>query len=337
MAEAVAVRPLSSLEDVRAAAALFDRIWQERRVMGAPLLRAMATHGGQVLGAFEGNELVGALVGLVGLTEDGRNVLHSHITGVAPETQHRGVGFLLKRAQRDWCQARGIEEVTWTMDPMVARNARFNLHKLGAVGAAFYRDYYGPMEDAFNRGERSDRLEIRWDLHSERGAGRRRAAPGPPPAEAAVHHLVRDQRGQGVRAGTSDRERRRRGVGRVHGHGGPPLLGRVERRRVAGPQGPPDPGGVGRAPVRDPGASDGRGGAGGGAGRPRAAVEGRLAGEAPRRGSRPGAVRGERGDRGSHRRPPGGGVGVRGRRVPAGGGGERDRGGRRGGPGGGGG
>jgi len=170
MAEAVAVRPLSSLEDVRAAAALFDRIWQERRVMGAPLLRAMATHGGQVLGAFEGDELVGALVGLIGLTEDGRNVLHSHITGVAPEAQHRGVGFLLKRAQRDWCLAREIEEVTWTMDPMVARNARFNLHKLGAVGAAFHRDYYGPMEDAFNRGERSDRLEIRWDLRSERVA-----------------------------------------------------------------------------------------------------------------------------------------------------------------------
>jgi predicted GNAT superfamily acetyltransferase len=170
MAEAVAARPLNSLEDVRAAAALFDRIWQERRVMGAPLLRAMATHGGQVLGAFEGDQLVGALVGLIGLTEDGRNVLHSHITGVAPEAQHRGVGFLLKRAQRDWCLAREIEEVTWTMDPMVARNARFNLHKLGAVGAAFHRDYYGPMEDAFNRGERSDRLEIRWDLHSERVA-----------------------------------------------------------------------------------------------------------------------------------------------------------------------
>jgi predicted GNAT superfamily acetyltransferase len=170
MAEAVAVRPLSSLEDAWAAAALFDRIWQERRVMGAPLLRAMAMHGGQVLGAFEGDELVGALVGLIGLTEDGRNVLHSHITGVAPEAQHRGVGFLLKRAQRDWCLAREIEEVTWTMDPMVARNARFNLHKLGAVGAAFHRDYYGPMEDAFNRGERSDRLEIRWDLRSERVA-----------------------------------------------------------------------------------------------------------------------------------------------------------------------
>lgn len=136
--------------------------------MGAPLLRAMAAHGGQVLGAFDGEELIGALVGLVGLDEGARPILHSHITGVAPETQHRGVGFELKRAQRDWCLARGIDVVTWTMDPMVARNARFNLHKLGAEGVAFHRDYYGPMDDAFNRGDRSDRLEIRWELRSNR-------------------------------------------------------------------------------------------------------------------------------------------------------------------------
>ena len=140
MGEPVEVRPLSSLEDARAASALFDRIWDERRVMGAPQLRAMAAHGGQVLGAFAGDEMVGALVGLVGLTEDGRPTLHSHITGVAPDRQHRGVGFLLKRAQRDWCLGRGIDVVTWTMDPLVARNARFNLHRLGAVGDRFHRE-----------------------------------------------------------------------------------------------------------------------------------------------------------------------------------------------------
>lgn len=181
MGDGVDVRPLQSLEEVRAASALFDRIWQERRVMGAPLLRAMAAHGGQVLGAFDGDELVGALVGLIGLTEAGRPVLHSHITGVAPEGQHRGVGFELKRGQRDWCLARGIEVVTWTMDPMVARNARFNLHKLAAVGTAFHRDYYGPMDDAFNRGDRSDRLEIRWDLPSERVEKAMAGSPPEPP------------------------------------------------------------------------------------------------------------------------------------------------------------
>jgi predicted GNAT superfamily acetyltransferase len=168
MAEALEVRPLATLEDVQRASTLFDRIWQERRVMGAPLLRAMAAHGGQVLGAFEGDRMVGALVGLVGLTEEAEPVVHSHITGVAPDAQHHGVGFELKKAQRDWCLVRDIDVITWTMDPMVARNARFNLHKLGAIGSAFHRDYYGPMDDAFNRGDRSDRLEILWELRSER-------------------------------------------------------------------------------------------------------------------------------------------------------------------------
>jgi predicted GNAT superfamily acetyltransferase len=196
----VEVRPLTSLADVRAASALLDRIWQERRVMGAPLLRAMAAHGGQVLGAFQGGEPVGALVGLVGLTEDGRPLLHSHITGVAPEAQHRGVGFLLKQGQREWCLARGIDVVTWTMDPMVARNARFNLHKLGAVADTLHRDYYGPMDDAFNRGERSDRLEIRWELRSDRVERAMAGRPDDPDPEGRElvrvpedYHALRDR------------------------------------------------------------------------------------------------------------------------------------------------
>jgi predicted GNAT superfamily acetyltransferase len=163
----IAIRPLTSVDDVRAAAALFDRIWGERRVVGAPLLRALAAHGGQVLGAFRGQEMVGAQVGLLGLGEGGP-MLHSHITGVAPEVQQKGIGFRLKLAQRDWCLERGIDTVSWTFDPLVARNARFNVHKLGAVAVRFHRDYYGPMYDAFNRGDRSDRLEVHWELRTPR-------------------------------------------------------------------------------------------------------------------------------------------------------------------------
>jgi predicted GNAT superfamily acetyltransferase len=176
------IRPLSSVEDVRAAAALFDRIWGERRVVGAPLLRALAAHGGQVLGAFRKDEMVGAQVGLIGLGETGP-VLHSHITGVAPETQQQGIGFRLKLAQRNWCLERGIDTVSWTFDPLVARNARFNLHKLGAVAVRFHRDYYGPMSDAFNRGDRSDRLELHWELRAPR-------------VESAIGGKVPEQAGQ---------------------------------------------------------------------------------------------------------------------------------------------
>jgi predicted GNAT superfamily acetyltransferase len=167
MADGISVKPIQTLDEARAAAELFDRVWGEQRVIGIPVLWAMASHGGQVLGAFRGDQIVGAQVGVVGLVE-GRPTLHSHITGVIQEVQHHGVGYLLKTAQREWCLERGIERVTWTFDPMVARNAYFNLVKLGAVAIRFHREYYGDMQDAFNRGDRSDRLEVLWELDSER-------------------------------------------------------------------------------------------------------------------------------------------------------------------------
>ena len=170
MADEISVRPVGTQEEARQAAGLLDRVWQEHRVIGIPLLWAMAGHGGQVLVAFRGDEVVGTQVGVVGLSE-GKPVLHSHITGVLPEVQHHGVGFLLKKAQRDWCLERGIGRITWTFDPMVARNAYFNLVKLGAVAEKFHRNYYGEMEDGFNRGERSDRIEVVWDLSSDRVRG----------------------------------------------------------------------------------------------------------------------------------------------------------------------
>ena len=163
----VTVRPVETLEEARAVGRLLDTVWQEQRVIGTPLLWAMASHGGQVLGAFDAEEMVGAQVGVVGLV-DGKPTLHSHITGVLPDLQHRGVGFRLKLAQREWCLERAIERVTWTFDPMVARNAYFNLVKLGALAVRFHRDYYGEMPDAFNRGDRTDRLEVLWELRSER-------------------------------------------------------------------------------------------------------------------------------------------------------------------------
>jgi predicted GNAT superfamily acetyltransferase len=163
----VTVREMSSVEDVQAVAALLERIWAEPRVLTPELLRALATHGNLVIGAFEGEELVGAQMAFLGLEED-RPILHSHVTGVVSDAQHRGIGYLLKLAQRDWALSRGIDVVTWTFDPMIARNGYFNLQKLGAFGSRFLRNFYGPMDDAFNAGERSDRLEARWELHHPR-------------------------------------------------------------------------------------------------------------------------------------------------------------------------
>jgi predicted GNAT superfamily acetyltransferase len=184
MDEGIEIREVSSLEDVRAVAGLLDRVWGEERLLTPDLLRAVSVHGNPILAALHKGEMVGAQVGFLALDE-GRVSLHSYITGVLPGLEHRGVGFRLKLAQRAWCLARGIETVTWTFDPLIARNAYFNLRKLAAVAIRLARDFYGPMEDALNAGERTDRLLTRWEVRTPRVeaavAGRRE----PPDASGA--------------------------------------------------------------------------------------------------------------------------------------------------------
>jgi predicted GNAT superfamily acetyltransferase len=131
--------------------------------------------------------MVGASAGFFTAPPD--PVLHSHITGVAPGGQRRGIGFALKVHQRAWALARGVPEVVWTFDPLVARNAWFNLAKLGALPTEYLEDFYGPMTDAINAGMASDRLLLAWRLDdpavAAACAGRPRQ-PGPVPAEAAL-------------------------------------------------------------------------------------------------------------------------------------------------------
>ncbi|MEL7210533.1 MAG: hypothetical protein AAGK32_20260, partial [Actinomycetota bacterium] len=103
----------------------------------------------------------------VGL-EDGRPILHSHVTGVEPDRQGAGIGLVLKRHQRSWCLARGIDVVTWTFDPLSASNVRFNLVHLGAHGAEYLRNFYGVMGDELNGLDETDRLVARWELDRPR-------------------------------------------------------------------------------------------------------------------------------------------------------------------------
>jgi predicted GNAT superfamily acetyltransferase len=131
--------------------------------MSAHLIRALAHTGNYVAGAWAGQDLVGASVGFLGL-EQGVIDLHSHITGVARRAQGRHVGLALKQHQRAWALERGIGEITWSFDPLVRRNAWFNLVRLRAVAVGYHPDFYGPMEDGINAGDESDRCLVRWDL-----------------------------------------------------------------------------------------------------------------------------------------------------------------------------
>jgi predicted GNAT superfamily acetyltransferase len=143
-------------------------LWGREAVLGGPLIRAFQHAGSVLFGAEANDELVGFVFGFVGLHEEQH--VHSHMLGVLPAWQAKGVGYALKLAQRAACLDQDITDVRWTFDPLIARNARFNLVKLGAVGTHLLPEFYGEMRDLLNRGDRSDRFEVRWSLRSERVA-----------------------------------------------------------------------------------------------------------------------------------------------------------------------
>jgi predicted GNAT superfamily acetyltransferase len=146
------------------AAELLRRVWQAESadaVMNAALMTALAHAGNYVVGAYRAEQLVGATVGFRGAGH-----LHSHLAGVDPSTQGRGAGYAMKQHQRSWALARDIPLVCWTFDPLIGRNAYFNLTKLGARATEYLPDFYGPLSDGINAGDASDRLYISWELGS---------------------------------------------------------------------------------------------------------------------------------------------------------------------------
>lgn len=160
----VAVRELHSMPDLDRVDRLFTSIWdpdQQQPPISAHTLRALSHAGSYVSGAFDGDSLVGACVGIFGPPQT--HILHSHIAGVTPEAQGRRVGYLLKAHQHAWARAHQVREITWTFDPLVRRNAHFNIVKLGALPKDYLVDFYGEMSDGINAGQGSDRLLLSWD------------------------------------------------------------------------------------------------------------------------------------------------------------------------------
>jgi predicted GNAT superfamily acetyltransferase len=164
----VSVRELTDLAELKAVMDLFASIWgrSANPPVTIELLRAFTKAGNYVAGAFEAeagaDRLVGACVGF--FHAPAGDALHSHIAGVSAHAVGRGVGFALKLHQRAWALARGVSEIAWTFDPLVARNAYFNLVKLAARPAEYLTNFYGPMMDALNGDQDSDRLLVRWPL-----------------------------------------------------------------------------------------------------------------------------------------------------------------------------
>jgi len=183
------VSELRQLDDLRALRDLLAGIWgrPEEAPLSLETLKALAHSGSYVAGARAGDRLVGGLVGWLGGSPSPGLHLHSHILGVAADSQVRGLGFELKQHQRGWCLERGIEVVEWTTDPLVRRNAYFNLGKLGAHAPEYLVNFYGVMADSLNAGEESDRLLISWRLDSPQAVAAADGRAAEPDIDSLLH------------------------------------------------------------------------------------------------------------------------------------------------------
>ncbi|MGI8867414.1 MAG: GNAT family N-acetyltransferase [Mycobacteriales bacterium] len=185
-ASGLTVREVSDPAEHRVIEHLLSGIWStgHKPPMPGDIMRMLSYTGSYVAGAYRGTRLVGAGVGFLtdALPEIGAAHLHSHVLGVASAERGRQVGFALKLHQRAWALARGFDRITWTFDPLVRRNAHFNLSKLGAQPTRYLLDFYGDMPDGLNAGQGSDRLLVEWPLQAPHVHAAAHGTPAQPDA-----------------------------------------------------------------------------------------------------------------------------------------------------------
>jgi predicted GNAT superfamily acetyltransferase len=126
--------------------------------------------GGQVIGAFQGSDLLGFVFSLPG-TRSGHSYLHSHMLAVREQHRNLGLGRRLKLAQREEALARNIELIEWTFDPVEIKNAYLNIARLGAITRTYSVDHYGASSSPLQGGLPTDRLVAEWWLRSARVEG----------------------------------------------------------------------------------------------------------------------------------------------------------------------
>jgi len=180
-ASRVEIRMLHHASEMEEVIGLFEQIWSNdgSAQFGPEHLVALAHGGSYVCGAYDGTTMLGASVAF--LAAPAGEVLHSDVTGVLPSARDRRLGYAIKVHQRAWALDHGLSRITWTFDPLIRRNAYFNLVKLGAGIAEYLVDFYGDMADSINVGQGSDRALASWHLDDpavvEACAGHRRTAP----------------------------------------------------------------------------------------------------------------------------------------------------------------
>ena len=165
----IAIDLCTTLDEMRECVNLQRAIWNDpdEDLIPAALLVVANKIGGQVLLARDGAQAVGFALAFPAFRGELR-YLHSHIVGVAPEYQNRGLGRQIKEKQRELALGSQILLMEWTFDPLAVRNAYFNLVRLGAVIRRFHSNLYGVTASPLHGGLPTDRLVAEWRLSSTR-------------------------------------------------------------------------------------------------------------------------------------------------------------------------
>lgn len=167
--DSIELRSCHGIEDFRACVGLQKEVWNFTDAELVPLRMFVVADkvGGQVMGAFEGNTMVGFALSVPG-TRSGHVYLHSHMLAVRKDHRNSGLGRRLKMLQREEALSRGIELIEWTFDPLEIKNAYLNIEKLGAIARRYNINQYGITSSPLQGGLPSDRLIAEWWLRSKR-------------------------------------------------------------------------------------------------------------------------------------------------------------------------
>ena len=185
----IQIRKCTTLKEFHRCVELQKAVWNESDLETEPYVAFVVANqtGGQVLGAFDGDTMIGFTMSVAGVRNK-TPYLHSHMTGVLPAYRDRKVGRALKLFQREEALSRDIRLIEWTFDPLEVRNAHFNLNRLGAIVRTYIPNFYGITSSPLHRALPTDRLLAEWHLDSKRViAAINDVAPESPDAPALVH------------------------------------------------------------------------------------------------------------------------------------------------------
>jgi len=168
----ITIRNCETLDELNACVLLQKEVWNFSDIDLMPLRIFVVSQkiGGQIIGAFDGGEMVGFVFSIPG-SRAGHSYLHSHMLAVRQSWRNHGLGRRLKLAQREDAIQRGFELIEWTFDPLEIKNAHLNLARLGAIARRYSINHYGYSSSPLQGGLPTDRLVAEWWLKSRRVVG----------------------------------------------------------------------------------------------------------------------------------------------------------------------